>query len=124
MTGSLRRGAACAVLLVSAAAVAVTATGASASAKSACPWMNPALTPAQRTSLLLAAMSTSDKLALFYGVDPHAALGVADGPLYVGYVPGNPRLCIPALTPNDGPAGVADTQRGTTAFPAPIAQAA
>jgi beta-glucosidase len=86
--------------------------------------MNQAMRPAARAAALLAAMSPSDKLALLSGVDPHAALGVADGPLYVGYVPGNPRLCIPALTPNDGPAGVADTQIGTTAFPAPIAQAA
>jgi beta-glucosidase len=70
------------------------------------------------------AMTLSDKLALFTGVDPHAALGVADGPLYVGYVPGNPILCIPALTLNDGPAGISDLQVGTTAFPAPIAQAA
>ncbi|MDE3025034.1 MAG: glycoside hydrolase family 3 C-terminal domain-containing protein [Acidobacteriota bacterium] len=86
--------------------------------------MNLAATPAQRAAQLLAAMTTSDKLALFTGVDPHAALGVADGPLYVGYVPGNPALCIPALTLNDGPAGVADLQIGTTSFPAPIAQAA
>jgi beta-glucosidase len=86
--------------------------------------MNQAMRPSARADALLAAMSPSDKLALLSGVDPHAALGVADGPLYVGYVPGNPRLCIPALTPNDGPAGIADTQIGTTAFPAPIAQAA
>jgi beta-glucosidase len=86
--------------------------------------MSQAMRPAARAAALLAAMSPSDKLALLSGVDPHAALGVADGPLYVGYVPGNPRLCIPALTPNDGPAGIADTQIGTTAFPAPIAQAA
>jgi beta-glucosidase len=86
--------------------------------------MNAALTPQARASMLLSAMSLQDKLALFSGVDPHAALGVADGPLYVGYVPGNAALCLPALTFNDGPAGVADTQVGTTAFPAPIAQAA
>jgi beta-glucosidase len=86
--------------------------------------MNTALTPQARTSKLLAAMTLQNKLALFTGVDPHAALGVADGPLYVGYVPGNPALCMPALTLNDGPAGIADTQVGTTSFPAPIALAA
>ncbi len=80
--------------------------------------------PAARAAALLAAMSPSDKLALLSGVDPHAALGVADGPLYVGYLPPNPALCIPALTFNDGPAGVAGLQVGTTDFPAPIAQAA
>src|SRR5581483_6774616 len=66
----------------------------------------------------------NEKLALLAGIDPHAALGVADGPLYVGYVPPNPRLCLPALTLNDGPAGIGDTQVQTTSFPAPIAQAA
>ncbi len=80
--------------------------------------------PADRAAQLLAAMSPTDKFALLTGVDPHAALGVADGPLYVGYIPGNSQLCIPALTFNDGPAGVADLQVGTTAFPSPIAQAA
>lgn len=80
--------------------------------------------PAVRAAKLLAAMSLDDKLALLTGVDPHSALKVADGPLYVGYVPGNPLLCLPALTLNDGPAGIGDTQVGTTSFPAPIAQAA
>jgi beta-glucosidase len=98
--------------------------GRAAHAAASCPWMNTALTPQARTSKLLSAMTLQDKLALFTGVDPHAALSVADGPLYVGYVPGDPALCIPALTLNDGPAGIADTQTGTTSFPAPIAQAA
>lgn len=82
------------------------------------------MTPAQRAASLLAAMSTAEKLSLLSGVDPHAALGVADGPLYVGYIPGNSSLCMPPLTMNDGPAGVGDSQTGTTEFPAPIAQAA
>jgi beta-glucosidase len=110
-----------------AAVTAVTAAlSASAPAKgaAACPWMNAKMKPGQRAAMLLAAMSTSEKLALLTGVDPHAALGVADGPLYVGYVPGNAGLCIPPLTLNDGPAGVADLMVGTTAFPAPIAQSA
>jgi beta-glucosidase len=89
-----------------------------------CPWLSKALQPAARTQLLLKAMSLSDKLALVTGVDPAspAWLPLAGG--YVGYVPGNVRLCIPPLTLNDGGAGVADAQVGTTAFPAPIAQAA
>jgi beta-glucosidase len=105
-------------------AAAVLSAGSSARAATQCPWMSLTMTPTQRTAAVLAAMSTSDKLALFTGVDPHAALGVAEGPLYVGYVPANPRLCIPALTLNDGPAGVADLMVGTTSFPAPIVQAA
>lgn len=94
------------------------------SADAACPWMNSALRPAVRAAKLLAAMSPEEKLGLLSGVNPHTALGVRDGPLYVGYIPGNAALCMPALTFNDGPAGVADLQVGTTAFPAPIALAA
>jgi beta-glucosidase len=119
MAGSIRGAALAAVLFA-----AVFAGAPARAASPNCPWMSRTLRPAERAAKLLAAMSTTDKLALLSGVDPHAALGVADGPLYVGYVPGNPALCMPALTLNDGPAGVAGSQVGTTAFPAPIAQAA
>lgn len=119
-----RRGAGAAATCVVVLALTLVGGGRSADAAPSCPWMNAALTPQARASMLLAAMTLQDKLALFTGVDPHSALGVADGPLYVGYVPGDPALCIPPLTLNDGPAGVADTQVGTTSFPAPIAQAA
>jgi beta-glucosidase len=121
----IRRGAAVAALgLVVLAAAAALSAGTPARAAAGCPWMSPGQTPAARAALLLGAMSTGQKLALLTGVDPHAALGVADGPLYVGYIGGNADLCIPALTFNDGPAGVADLQVGTTAFPSPVAQAA
>ena len=110
--------------LCAAACVATALGGGAARAATGCPWMSKSLQPAQRAARLLAAMTPSEKLALLTGVDPHGALGVADGPLYVGYIPGNPALCIPALTFNDGPAGVSDLQLGTTAFPSPIAQAA
>jgi len=99
-------------------------TAGPARAAAGCPGSSPALKPAVRAARVVAAMTTSEKLSMLTGVDPHAALGVHDGPLYVGYVPGVPRLCIPPLTFNDGPAGVADTQVDTTSFPAPIAQAA
>lgn len=118
-----RRGAGAAAICFAVSALALSGS-ARATRATPCPWMNSALTPQQRTTMLMSAMTLHDKLALFTGVDPHAALGVADGPLYVGYVPGNPELCIPPLTLNDGPAGVADTQVDTTSFPAPIAQAA
>ncbi|MBV8065969.1 MAG: glycoside hydrolase family 3 C-terminal domain-containing protein [Actinobacteria bacterium] len=95
-----------------------------ADASARCPWMSKALRPSARASKLLAAMSTADKLALLTGVDTTAAPYADGGAGYAGYVPPNPRLCIPALTLNDGPAGVADGQIGTTAFPAPLAQAA
>ncbi|MFL5909957.1 MAG: beta-glucosidase family protein [Gaiellaceae bacterium] len=121
--GTARGAAAAALCLATIAAIVLSASG-PVRAATRCPWMNPAMKPSVRAAKLLAAMSLGDKLALLTGVDPHAALGVADGPLYVGYVPPNPALCIPALTLNDGPAGIGDTQVGTTSFPAPIAQAA
>jgi len=43
---------------------------------------------------------------------------------YVFYMPGVPRLCIPALHEEDGPAGVADGFRGVTELPAGVALAA
>jgi len=69
-------------------------------------------------------MTLQDKLALLGGVDASAPPYDTEGAGYAGFVPGNPRLCIPPLALNDGGAGVADGQTGTTAFPAPIAQAA
>jgi beta-glucosidase len=69
-------------------------------------------------------MTLGEKLALVSGVDTTNAAYADDGAGYAGFIPGNPRLCIPPLTLNDGGAGVADGQLGTTAFPAPIAQAA
>ncbi len=76
-----------------------------------------------RATELLQAMTPDDKFALLAGVNNYDPQ-YADGAGYAGYVPANPRLCIPALTLNDAGAGVADGQIGTTAFPAPIAQAA
>ena len=59
------------------------------------PWMNTALTPDQRADQLLAQMTLDEKIALLHGVA---------GP-YIGYVPANTRLGIPALNLEDGPAG-------------------
>jgi beta-glucosidase len=46
------------------------------------------------------------------------------GSSYSGMVPAVPRLCLPALTFQDGPAGVGGKLRGVTQLPAPIAVAA
>lgn len=43
---------------------------------------------------------------------------------YVGNIPANTRLGIPALNLQDGPAGIGDGVGGVTAFPAPISIAA
>ncbi|HEY4413496.1 MAG TPA: hypothetical protein VGN06_10905, partial [Gaiellaceae bacterium] len=90
MSGTARRGFAAAALCLAVWGVVTFFSGPAARAAAGCPWMTTSLQPAERASELLAAMNTSDKLALLSGVDPHAALGVADGPLYVGYIPPNP----------------------------------
>ncbi|GCE14089.1 beta-glucosidase [Tengunoibacter tsumagoiensis] len=78
------------------------------------PWMDRSLSADQRANLLLKQMSLKEKIALLHG---------GDGP-YVGNVPENTRLGIPALKLEDGPGGVADGVTQVTAFPAPIGVAA
>ncbi len=125
MPRGIGRAAVAATLCAAASAAGVLGTAGGARAAAQCPWMSPTMQPNLRAARLLAAMTLNDKLALLTGVVPATALDVTDGgPVYVGYVPGNPTLCIPALTLNDGPSGVANGQLGTTAFPVPIAQAA
>ena len=79
------------------------------------PWMDRRQTPLQRTDELLASMSLDDKIAMMHGVRESG---------YGGEIPGNPRLGIPALKLEDGPAGVGDSMTGVTQLPAPIAAAA
>lgn len=83
------------------------------------PWMNKSLSAARRADLLLRAMTLKDKVTLVHGVSrkEHPFNG------YVGYVPANPRLHIPALKLADGRAGVGNDAKGVTLLPAPIAAA-
>ena len=57
------------------------------------PWMNTKLPPAERAAYLLQAMELSEKIDMLHGWPTQD---------YVGYVPPNSRLGIPALTLNDG----------------------
>jgi beta-glucosidase len=82
------------------------------------PWMNRSLTPEQRANLLLHAMTLDEKITMVHGVDPRPIKG------YVGYVPANPRLSIPALRLADGRAGVGNGAKDVTLLPAPIAATA
>jgi beta-glucosidase len=77
--------------------------------------MRRSLTPEQRANLLLHAMTVDEKITMVHGVDPMPIHG------YVGYVPGNSRLGIPALRLADGRAGVGNGAKDVTMLPAPIA---
>ena len=109
-------------LLVALSALAVPAAlGASSSPARAgsCPWMDASKSASERARELVAAMTLDDKIQLVHG----------DGNIFTyygvaGHVPGNPALCLPDLLLNDAGAGIGDGQILTTAFPAPIAQAA
>jgi len=87
---------------------------AAAGSLSAQSWTNTALSASQRASLLVSAMTYNEMAAMVAG---------AAGP-YVGYIPNNPRLGIPVLNLQDGPAGIGDGANNVTAFPAPITIAA
>src|SRR5436309_15981717 len=94
-------------------------TRSAARAASSCPWMNTALSPAQRAKKLVGAMTIDQKIAMLSQAQPvWEHYGAA------GYIPGQPSLCIPDLVLNDAGQGVGDHEQLTTAFPAPIAQSA
>ena len=83
-----------------------------------CPWMNTALPVSQRVQMVLARMTLAEKIQMMYGTPPGQNPGG-----YEGYIPGNARLCIPPLTEEDGPLGVANVG-GVTALPSAEALAA
>src|ERR1700720_3252623 len=77
-------------------------------------WTNTTLSASQRASLLVSAMTFNEL----------ATMVAAGGGSYVGNIPNNSRLGIPALNLQDGPAGIGDGVNNVTAFPAPITIAA
>jgi beta-glucosidase len=101
-----------AVLLVAAGTVPVKAQTAGAAAP-ACPWIGSHAPVATRAGQVLAQMTLDEKIAMVHG---------AAGSAYTGYVPGDARLCIPALKMQDGPVGV--RMNDTTQLPAAAALAA
>jgi len=100
-------------------------------ATAAKPWMNKALDPDQRATLLEAQMTTEEKLTIVHGPmgrprlgipKPERALGSA------GFIPGIPRLGIPDLQEADASVGVTNPGNvrpgdGATAFPSIMALA-
>ena len=77
-------------------------------------WTNATLSAGQRAASLVNAMTFSEMSILVAG----------GGGSYVGNIPKNTRLGIPALNLQDGPAGIGDGVNNVTAFPAPITIAA
>ncbi len=96
------------------------------------PWMSSALDPDQRAGLLLQQMTVDERIGLLHGhmAMPFGAIRVPEGAIgSAGYVPGIPRLGIPALQESDAGLGVADLMgqhaaEGATAMPSTMAQAA
>ena len=83
-----------------------------------CPWLNDSLSVSTRVSMLLAQMTLADKLDLMEGHNGDASNGA------IGDTHAIPSLCVPEVTEEDGPAGVADGVSGATQLPAPVNDAA
>ncbi|MDL4771141.1 MULTISPECIES: beta-glucosidase family protein [Thermomonosporaceae] len=87
------------------------------------PWCRTALSPDQRTALLMAALTDDEKISLLAADDPLGGpLGGFFETAHADTGNGIPRLGVPPLFMADGPAGV--RQGKATALPAPIALAA
>ena len=87
-------------------------------ASAGCPWLNTTLSVSSRVSMLLAQMTLADKLDLMEGHNGDAPNGA------IGDTHAIPSLCVPEVTEEDGPAGVADGVSGATQLPAPVNDAA
>ncbi len=95
------------------------------------PWSNTSLSPDERASMVLKEMTIDEKITLLHGTGM-AGLSLMS-PLAVhsnggaGYVPGIPRLGIPAIQMSDAAYGVrssGENGRYSTALPADVAGAA
>lgn len=95
------------------------------------PWMNSSLSPDERASMVVKQMSLDEKIQLLHGtgmvgLSPMSPLAIhSNGG--AGYVPGIPRLGIPALQMSDAAYGVrasGENGRYSTALPSCIAGAA
>jgi beta-glucosidase len=83
-----------------------------------CPWLDTSLSVRERINLLLPKMTLADKIDLMEGHNYYAPNGA------IGYTDPIPALCVPIVTEEDGPAGVADGVNGATQLPAPVNDAA
>ena len=92
------------------------------------PWRNPKLSPDRRADLVIGQMSLDEQIGLLHGVFPRLMAKPPAGSIpAAGYVPGLPRLGIPALTESDASLGVAEAGRkddDATPLPSGVALAA
>jgi len=126
--------AAASLVALATAAPSAPARGAGPAA-SARPWMNPGLSPDERVALLLPRMTEDEKLTLVFGYFatdfPPKTYVMKEGGREgsAGYVPGIPRLGIPAQWQTDAGVGVASQggarqKRERTALPSGMATTA
>lgn len=127
-------------LLATAIALALCAAAPAAHAASAHPWSDRTKTSTQRTELLLKAMTQEEKLLLVFGyasgdqlaqVDASVIPGVNTKELIAtvipgsaGYIPGIPRLGLPAQFQTDASIGVRNPYLERTSLPSSLATAA
>ena len=89
----------------------------SASRLGTCPWLNPLLSIQQRVNELVSAMTLAQEVSLMQPVKGGPYPG------YEHYIPAIPSLCVPAVTQQDGAAGVASGATGVTQLPDPLSAA-
>jgi beta-glucosidase len=88
-------------------------TASAADAPAAKPWMNTALSPDERAALLAKELTLDEKIGLVHGkmAVPFFGATVPEGALgSAGYIPGIPRLGVPALQESDASLGVANPE--------------
>ena len=110
------------IRVLSLALAGALAAASGGSAQPARPWMNTALSPDRRADLVQKELTLDEEIGLVHGplgipgFAPKEALGSA------GYVPGVPRLGVPALQESDASLGVANpgqVRKGDVATPLP-----
>jgi beta-glucosidase len=99
-------------LMATAAFLALAAAAEASAGSDARPWMNTRLTPDQRADLLLDAMSLDEEISLVHGRIPGLSGPLPPGVTpSAGYIPGIPRLGLPAVRESDASLGVANAGR-------------
>src|SRR2546430_6991051 len=121
--GSLRSLRGRVVLVVATARLGPVRGTAGARAGPAQPPLPRASIDVARVNALVHAMTLDEKIALLTG-SPGAGAPDPTPNGATGFVPGVPRLGIPAIRFTDGPAGVRNPLAPTTALPAPVSMAA